>query len=89
MNKVPSVKVGSWSGCIKKKNSEKLRTEFLEDIDTAERYSYDFNQFYSPGNRACCKINIFYKPPISDEIGDITVHWCDFILESTAKNEQQ
>ena len=48
-NKITSVKVIPWIGNLTKE--EAFLTEFPEDLDIAEKYNYDFNRFYSPGDR--------------------------------------
>lgn len=65
VNKVPSVRFGPWWGLVTKLNSGKLLTEIPEDLDIAEKYLYDFTQFYSPGDRYYCRINMLYKAPDS------------------------
>ena len=50
ISKISSVKFGPWNGSLIK--TEKLLTEFPEDLDITERYIYEFNCFYSLGNRA-------------------------------------
>ena len=67
VNKVPSVKFVLWSGCPTKK--DKLLSELLEDIDIVERYLFDFSRFYSLGNRAYLRINMYDKATTS--LGEI------------------
>ena len=69
VNKVPSVKFVPWSGLTTKKDM--FLTELPEDLDIVEKYVYDFNRFYSPGDRAYCRINIQYKAGSLGEIESV------------------
>ena len=58
INKLPSIRLGPWK--YDKKTSSKMISEFPEDVDRVEKYAFDFNRFISPGDRAYCRLHIFY-----------------------------
>ena len=58
INKLPSIRLGPWK--YDKKTSSKMISEFPEDVDVVEKYAFDFNRFISPGDRAYCRLHIFY-----------------------------
>ena len=58
-NRIPSVDVVPWIANPTKKYV--FLTELPEDLDMAENYIYDFNQFQSPRDRGYFQIQIFYK----------------------------
>ena len=67
VNKCPSVKFGPWIGPYSK--SKPLLTEFPEDVDTVEKYVYEFNRFISPGDRGYVRLNGYFSSKTS--IGEI------------------
>ena len=59
INKVSSVKFGHWNRIPTK--TDKLLTEFPEDLDITKRYIYNFNCFFSSGDRSYCRLKLYYK----------------------------
>lgn len=45
---------------MQRKKSNKLLTEFQDDVDIIKKYAYNFNFFISPRSCAYCQLRIFY-----------------------------
>ena len=60
MNKIPSVKIGLWNPDSSSKNT--YLKELPENVDTVEKYVYDYNRFLSPGKNLYCRIKLVYNP---------------------------
>ena len=72
INKVPSVRIGPWNNG-KKVTTKQLLIKLPDDIDITERYTYNFNRFISPGDRAYCRLQIYFGDETSlGEIENVT-----------------
>lgn len=71
VNKIPSIRLAPWT--MKLGGKGKLLSELPEDVDTVEKYAYDYNRFVSPGKNIYCRLHvIFNKQETSKgEIGEV------------------
>lgn len=58
INKLPTIRLGPWKN--DKKTFCKIISGFPEDVHVVEKYAFDFNCFISPGDRAYCRLHIFF-----------------------------